>query len=334
MDMRVADFLPCKPLLTHSSLPLLVQAALPDLVLRRCLPALHQVVDEELPRAGALLFRGFRSLGAAHERAAHERAAHERESDLPALVRSFGHSPFQRPPSSPATSNSQFRQTFALQNAEAHALRWPAKLWFHCRQLGSATEEMSLADNREVYRQLDFSLRKRFAEKRLMYVRNYGNGFDLPWQRVFQTESRAVVEAFCRAHQIFYEWKPDGQLRTRHVSQAVACHPETGDIVWFNQAHLWHVSNLPYDQQLHLCEMLDSTIDLPRNVYYADGSPLEADALQQIRAVLEACKVSFPWQKGDFLMLDNMLVAHGRLPCNGRQKMLLTMAETTSDAPH
>jgi hypothetical protein len=33
-------------------------------------------------------------------------------------------------------------------------------------------------------------------------------------------------------------------------------------------------------------------------------------------------------------MLDNMLVAHGRLPCNGRHKMLLTMAETTPDARH
>ena len=37
--------------------------------------------------------------------------------------------------------------------------------------------------------------------------------------------------------------------------------------------------------------------------------------------------VSFPWQKGDLLMLDNMLVAHGRAPFSGPRQILVGMAE-------
>jgi hypothetical protein len=57
--------------------------------------------------------------------------------------------------------------------------------------------------------------------------------------------------------------------------------------------------------------------ELPANFYYGDGSPIESEGLDQLRAAYHAETVSFPWQKGDLLMLDNMLVAHGRAPFSG-----------------
>ena len=40
--------------------------------------------------------------------------------------------------------------------------------------------------------------------------------------------------------------------------------------------------------------------------------------------------VAFPWERGDILMLDNMLVAHGRKPFTGPRKILVGMAEMTN----
>jgi alpha-ketoglutarate-dependent taurine dioxygenase len=37
--------------------------------------------------------------------------------------------------------------------------------------------------------------------------------------------------------------------------------------------------------------------------------------------------VAFPWQKGDILMVDNMLAAHGREPFTGPRKIMVAMAE-------
>jgi hypothetical protein len=40
--------------------------------------------------------------------------------------------------------------------------------------------------------------------------------------------------------------------------------------------------------------------------------------------------VSFPWQRGDILMLDNILAAHGRAPYEGPRKILVGMTELFS----
>jgi len=66
---------------------------------------------------------------------------------------------------------------------------------------------------------------------------------------------------------------------------------------------------------------------LPRNVYYGDGSPIEDSVMAEINAVYQQAQVSFPWQQGDVLMLDNMLAAHGRNSYKGARKIVVAMGE-------
>ena len=55
--------------------------------------------------------------------------------------------------------------------------------------------------------------------------------------------------------------------------------------------------------------------------------PIEDEVLDQLRAAYRAATVTFPWQVGDVLLLDNMLVAHGRAPFTGQRRVLVGMAE-------
>ena len=181
-----------------------------------------------------------------------------------------------------------------------------------------------LADSREVYKKIPAEMRRKFEEKGILYVRNYGD-IDLPWTEVFQTEDKSVVESYCQANELTYEWKANGGLRTGQVNPAVATHPVTGEKVWFNQAHLFHVSSLQPEVRESLLAVCGED-DLPRNAYYGDGSPLEEEVLQFIREVYESEKFHFEWQKNDLLLVDNMLFTHGRQPFSGDRKVLVGMA--------
>lgn len=219
-------------------------------------------------------------------------------------------------------------QSIPLHNEQAYTAEWPMKIWFYCAQASSEGGYTPIADSREVYRHIPVRVRERFIEKGVMYVRNYGNGLDVPWNKVFNTADRGVVEQYCRSAGIEYEWKSDGELRTRQVCQAVAVHPLTRETVWFNQAHLFHVSNLEAAVRKALLSVVDED-DLPRQAYYGDGTPIEPSVLDEIRDVYRCHTVQFPWKRGDVMMLDNMLVAHGRTPFKGPRKILVAMAESS-----
>ena len=70
--------------------------------------------------------------------------------------------------------------------------------------------------------------------------------------------------------------------------------------------------------------------DLPTNTYYGDGTPIEPSVLDELREIYRQETVAFPWEKGDVLMLDNMLAAHGRAPFVGTRKVLVGMTDATS----
>ena len=61
----------------------------------------------------------------------------------------------------------------------------------------------------------------------------------------------------------------------------------------------------------------------PINTYYGDGSEIEPEVLQHVRAVSWSCAVGFQWRKGDLLVMDNLTVQHGRMGFTGERKVLV-----------
>ncbi|WP_438036029.1 TauD/TfdA family dioxygenase [Sorangium sp. So ce204] len=309
----------------YGRLPLVVSPARGGEGIMKVFPALREQVERSLPEHGGILFRGFQVDDVAGFREFCAAFGH------PLLGYEFGSTPRTKITEGVYSSTEYpAHQHIPLHNEQSYSREWPLKIWFYCAVAPGEGGETPIADSREVYRRVDRRIRERFVEHGLMYVRNFGNGLDVPWPQVFNTDSRDAVDEFCRRHGIACEWKDDGELRTRQICQAVARHPGTGDMVWFNQAHLFHISGLEPEVREALLDAVGED-ELPRNVYYGDGEPIEDSILDEVRGVLGELQVAFPWETGDIMMLDNMLAAHARNPFKGARRVIAAMAQGYSE---
>jgi alpha-ketoglutarate-dependent taurine dioxygenase len=300
------------------SLPLVMQPAQADLDLAEWTRNNVTFVEAELLKHGAILFRGFNVDSAPQfEQCAlavapdlfNENGEHPRT-----FVSGKVYTPVFYPP----------EKLLLWHNENSFNHSWPTRIWFCCQQPAPLGGETPVVDSRQVFQRINPQIRRRFAAKRIMYVRNYGDGMGLDWQAVFQTTDKTEVERKCRDSLMEFEWKSGNRLRTQCLRPAVVRHPQTGESVWFNQAQHWHISCLDPEAR----EVITSSYsmeDLPRNCYYGDGTPIEDDVMQEILEVYGELESSFPWRRGDLLMLDNLLAAHGRKPYVGERKMLVAM---------
>jgi alpha-ketoglutarate-dependent taurine dioxygenase len=279
------------------------------------------MIEEQLLRHGAILFRGF---GLDTVSGFEQFVRSVSQTLLPYGERSSPRTEVKR---GVFTSTEHPADQFIhFHNEQSYTRSWPMKLWFFCMSPPAEMGATPIADCRKVLGLLAPEIRERFIEKRVMYVRNYGHGLGLPWQTAFQTTNPEEVEEYCRKASIVCEWKGENQLRTRQVFDPIVAHPKTGESVWFEHTVFFHITSVePVLRESLLSEFGEA--DLPFNTYYGDGSPIEDSVLDSIRGAYARVGVRFPWQKGDVLLIDNMLVSHGREPYEGPRKILVAMTE-------
>lgn len=210
-------------------------------------------------------------------------------------------------------------------NESSHMSRWPMKIFFYSALAAESGGETPVLDVRAVLDEIRPDYLERFARLGLLYVRNFADGIDVSWQQFFQTDDPLEVERRCSEADTEYTWL-DGhsQLRISQRARAVHTHPVTGERVFFNQVLLHHPAALDPDTRASLLTMLAED-DLPRNVYFGDGSVIEDEIITHLLQVYGRVGVGFEWATGDMLMLDNMLVSHGRMPFTGPRKTLVAM---------
>lgn len=220
-------------------------------------------------------------------------------------------------------------KSILFHNESSHMHRWPMKIFFYCVKPAEGGGATPILDCRKTYEEIDPAIIRRMEEKKLMYVRNFIEGLDVSWQQFFGTTNKQSIEDYCRKAGIEFEWKGENRLTTRQISPAVVRHPRTKQMLFFNQVQLHHISCLDADVKASMLSMFKEE-DLPRNVYYGDGTPIEDSVVNEISALYDQLAVRFQWQKGDVIMLDNMMVAHSRDPFEGTRKILVAMAEIVS----
>jgi alpha-ketoglutarate-dependent taurine dioxygenase len=314
----------------------------------------HAAIRGELARAGALLFRGF----AVNDAPAFERVARAIDPNLGNEY--LGTSPrngltrhvftaSELPPFYPIPQHCEMSFT----------AKPPRRLFFACLvEPAAGSGETPLCDFRRVLADLDPAVRRRFEERGIRIVRNYGapgaksalNPFQLKgWDEMFGTTDRAAVESVCAREGFTPTFTPHGGLRLVSTQAVTRVHPETGELAWHNHVTTFHASAPAEEYRRifalrptlrHLAFWQLSRVlaaaqrlrkakdDLAMHCTHADGSEIADADVAHVLDVIWRHLVIVPWRRGDVVAIDNFAVSHGRLPYQGPRQIAVAWADS------
>ncbi len=222
----------------------------------------------------------------------------------------------------------------------------PAKIFFNCLIPARVGGHTPIADMKRYYDELDPDIRRRFEEGGLRMIQNVPERRTLrnvapkTWPEMFETDDRATVEEFCRKQGIEFTWKPDGSIRLVNYTPAAVDHPQTGDRVWYNSAHnfyptwAWEVKRLGNRILAGLIDRHERKQrenrppeDRANYCTFADGTEIPPSDIEAIRQMYWDQARLFDWEAGDLVVMDNIRIAHGRMPFRGARRVLVMMTE-------
>lgn len=211
-------------------------------------------------------------------------------------------------------------------NENSFNRRWPQTLLFSPTVVATSGGRTPLTDSRRMLDVLDPGIVARFREHGIAYLRRFGHGIGLTWQRVLGTDIRTAAEERAAADGVELAWGPDETLTTRAVRPAVVEHPLTGESAFFAQPAHWHPACLDEETRAALTDVLGDD-NLHRDCTFGDGTAIPDSMMGELLDAYASLERSFDWVVGDVLAIDNVLTAHARDPYTGPRRLLVAMGD-------
>ncbi|CAI9281081.1 unnamed protein product [Lactuca saligna] len=112
------------------------------------------------------------------------------------------------------------------------------------------------------------------------------------WKSIFKTNDKNVAEERAAKLEVKVEWVGNGAKLTSATLPAIRLDEESSRKTWFNS----------------LAVGSDAVVEI------GNGDPVPDDAVEDYLKMLEEECVAIPWKKGDVLLVNNLMVLHGRRP--------------------
>jgi alpha-ketoglutarate-dependent taurine dioxygenase len=212
-----------------------------------------------------------------------------------------------------------------LHNECAYDTKWPDKILFFCIQPAERGGETILADSKKILKHIGEDIYKLLKNNNLVYVRHYNEKNGSHWKNAFRCKTVYELIKILNKKKIQYNWDENQQNLTTFISKkGIIQHPTTKEDVWFNQVILFN----PQFKAVTVDHSPPRETSLPiRDIYFENGMTINKRIFSTIKETYDKCEIRFTWEKGDLLILDNMLMSHGRSPYEGNRKIVVSMGK-------
>lgn len=207
---------------------------------------------------------------------------------------------------------------------------WPRWLLFYCDVPSETGGETPVVHSTAVFNRLPPSFVQSLSRHGVVYRRSM-TPHDRPhsaigrgWASTFQAATREQVEQKLKEKGYSWEWRhdehsqgqDDGELLTEisPVLPAVMDTP-SGETAFFNQLYAaWTGWRDEYNSPEECVRL-------------GNGEVLNADDMKILEKVLGEEEVAIPWERGDFMLIDNIQAMHSRRTFTGKRVVLASLAK-------
>jgi len=214
---------------------------------------------------------------------------------------------------------------------------YPKRIAFYCAKPAEFGGETTIGSMRAFIARLPNDLRERIRENGARTIRNLAPAgasrgqrvSDHPdkrgWDETFDTEDRVEVEAHCAAMAMEAIWNEDGSLTLISEAEPFAHHPATGELCYRSQMHTNR--SFEADDRRAITEALRASQKMRSRHTMLNGEEMPQQDADMVARIFSEITVAWPWHSGDVMILDNLLVSHGRHPYAGTRDVQVALLD-------
>ncbi len=229
-----------------------------------------------------------------------------------------------------------------LHQEKAYLPRYPRMLAFYCRRAPESGGETILADMRQFTETIPDALRQKVESRGILYTRNFSapdadprrersallKSYHRSWSEAFYTRDREEVTKICQNLSVEFSWQDNDSLSLTYRGSGFVKSPQCNQNIWFNQIATLH----PNEYSLGLAygfykKYIEIQPHPPYEVSWGDGCDMTVEEIRPIYDIMEGLTIASPWREGDLLIINNILVSHGRNPFRGHRDVQVIMVD-------
>jgi alpha-ketoglutarate-dependent taurine dioxygenase len=242
----------------------------------------------------------------------------------------------------------------------AYSARRPSTVAFWCGLAPATHGETPLSDFQAVYEALPPAMSRRLESRPMRVIRQLPAGY---LRAKYPAASppgwdRDQVEQACRRAGYTVRWRKGG-VSAEAILLAVVTHPRTGKRVlnhqffsgrmrhvflaetWRRYPHrprwmsrLWKLSPTTWAILNAFDWMRPPSVAPTPHFEFADGSDWSAQEMRTLARLVWDNSVFFCWRQGDVVLVDNLRVAHARMPCDGPRTVAAAVGDMIDVRAH